>query len=100
MPLSRKEKLKRKREAEKRRYGRLKSDPEGREWLKTKEKTQYLKKKEKKVAQPISEMSKRDQRMKRKQWRINSAKYREKIKLINRYLCKRKHATRFSLPLS
>ena len=54
MPLSREEKLKRQREAEKRRYGRLKSDPEGREWLKTKEKTQYLKKKEKKVVQPIS----------------------------------------------
>ena len=50
MPLSREEKLKRKREAKK----RLKSDPEGREWLKTKEKTLYLKRKENKVVQPIS----------------------------------------------
>lgn len=41
----REEKLRRKREAERRRYNRLKNDPQGREQLKHKEREQYLKKK-------------------------------------------------------
>ncbi|CAH0550451.1 unnamed protein product [Brassicogethes aeneus] len=76
MPQSREEKLRKKREAEKKRYERLKQDPEGREKLRQKERDQYSKKKENNIVQPISELSKRDQRMKRKQWRKNSTTYR------------------------
>ncbi|CAH0558950.1 unnamed protein product [Brassicogethes aeneus] len=76
MPQSREEKLRKKREAEKKRYERLKQDPEGREKLRQKERDQYSKKKENNIVQPISKLSKRDQRMKRKQWRKNSTTYR------------------------
>lgn len=57
MPQSREERLRKKREAERRRYEKLKQDPEGREKLKQKERDQYLKKKEKKIVQPINELS-------------------------------------------
>ncbi|KAK4887236.1 hypothetical protein RN001_003507 [Aquatica leii] len=81
MPLSRGEKLRRKRESEKRRYDRLKQDPEGRAKLKQKEREQYIKKKEKKIVRPINEQNEREQRMKRKHWRKHSRAYRLKKKL-------------------
>ncbi|KAK4880918.1 hypothetical protein RN001_004237 [Aquatica leii] len=81
MPLSRGEKLRRKRESEKRRYDTLKKDPESRAKLKQKEREQYIKKKEKKIVRPINEQNEREQRMKRKHWRKHSRTYRLKKKL-------------------
>lgn len=80
MPFSREEKLRRKREAEKRRYDRMKQDPEGREKLRQKERDQYSKKKENKIIRPISQLNEREKRAKRKQWRQTSKTYRQKRK--------------------
>lgn len=79
-PQTREEKLRKKREAERKRYQRLKQDPVGREKLRQKEITQYLKKKEKNVIKPMKDLSVRDQRRKRKQWREYSQTYRNKKK--------------------
>ncbi|CAH1154504.1 unnamed protein product [Phaedon cochleariae] len=80
MPISREEKLRRKREAEKRRYDRMKQDPEEREKLRQKERDQYSKKKEKKIIRPISQLNEREKRAKRKEWRQTSKTYRQKRK--------------------
>ncbi|CAG9823958.1 unnamed protein product [Phaedon cochleariae] len=82
MPISREEKLRRKREAEKRRYDRMKQDPEEREKLRQKERDQYSKKKEKKIIRPISQLNEREKRAKRKEWRQTSKTYRQKRKQI------------------
>ncbi|CAH2011521.1 unnamed protein product [Acanthoscelides obtectus] len=52
-PQTKEERLRKKREAERRRYYRLKQDPVGREQLRQKEIAQYLRKKEKEVIKPI-----------------------------------------------
>lgn len=69
-----------KREAEKKRYNKIKNDPVKYEQQKLKEKLKYLKKKEKKLVKPISEMTSREKRAKRKAWRNNSKNYRENKK--------------------
>lgn len=81
MPQSREERLRKKREAEKRRYERLKNDEEGRERLKAKEHFQYEQKKKKGVCVPIKKSSAREQRAKRKEWRTKKKDYRQKKKV-------------------
>lgn len=81
MAQSREERLRKKREAEKRRYERLKQDPEGALRLKEKEKVQYAAKKKKGIIKPIDKCSPRQQRLKRKQWRQSSLTYRTNCKL-------------------
>lgn len=93
-PQSREEKLRKKREAERRRYQRMKEDPIGREQLRQKEITQYLKKKEKNVIRPINDLSERSQRKKRKQWRECSQAYRNRkkeLRVQNENLIRRLH---------
>ncbi|CAH1995725.1 unnamed protein product [Acanthoscelides obtectus] len=92
-PQTKEERLRQKREAERRRYYRLKQDPVGREQLRQKEIAQYLRKKEKEVIKPIEDLSERDRR-KRKQWREYSQKYRNKkrqIRMENERLVRRMH---------
>nr|CAH7768590.1 unnamed protein product [Callosobruchus chinensis] len=81
-PQTKEERLRKKREAERRRYYRLKQDPVGREQLRQKEIAHYLKKKEKNVVKPIKDLNDRDKRRKRKQWREYSQKYRDKKRQI------------------
>lgn len=64
MPQSREERLMKKREAERRRYERLKTDEEGRKRLKEKEALQYDQKKKRKVIVAIQDLKPRDQRAK------------------------------------
>lgn len=78
MPQSRDERLRRKREAEQRRYARLKDTPEGRLKLQEKEKAQYEAKKKKGIVKPIKQMTEREQRKKRKEWKRSSTTYRKK----------------------
>uniref|UniRef100_A0A8D8TC48 Uncharacterized protein n=1 Tax=Cacopsylla melanoneura TaxID=428564 RepID=A0A8D8TC48_9HEMI len=81
MPQSREERLRKKREAEKRRYEKLKNDEEGRKRLKEKEVLQYEQKKKKGVCVPIKKLSAREQRAKRKEWRTKKKDYRQKKKV-------------------
>lgn len=81
MPQSREERLRKKREAERRRYNRLKQDEEGANWLKEKEKKQYALKKKKGTVKPIDKCTPRQQRIKRKNWRKISKRYRENKKI-------------------
>lgn len=69
-----------KREAEKKRYNKLKDDPIQREELKQKQRLQYLKKKEKKLVKPIAEMSAQEQLAIRNTWRKNAKNSRENKK--------------------
>lgn len=85
MAQSKEERLRKKREAEKRRYERLKQNPEGAVRLKEKEKTQYAAKKRKGVIKPINKCTPRQQRLKRKQWRRCSQTYRTTVIVNLRY---------------
>nr|CAH7758791.1 unnamed protein product [Callosobruchus chinensis] len=77
-PQTKEERLRKKREAERRRYYRLKQDPV----------------EEKNVVKPIKDLNNRDKRRKRKQWRAYSQKYRDKkrqIRVENECLVRRMH---------
>ncbi|CAL1291228.1 unnamed protein product [Larinioides sclopetarius] len=78
--LTREEQLQKEREAERKRYYKIKNDPAAYEEQKEKERQKYLKKKMKGAVKPISKMTARDQRMKRKHWKNNSRTYRIRSK--------------------
>lgn len=74
--------LKKKREAEKARLARIKSDPIKLAEYKEKQRLQYLKKKEKGQRKSIKDMTPREQRLNRKKWKKHSSKYRQKQQLL------------------
>lgn len=78
------ERLRKKREAERRRYARLKKkaeeDPDFCQELKEISQQKYLKRRGKKQIKLIGEMNQREQRLKRKQWRCNTQSMRQKRK--------------------
>lgn len=75
---TRAEKLAQKREYEKKRYERLKNDPNKLATLKEAKKQYYLKYKSTGKIKKISEMSDREKIHLRKSWRASSSKYRKK----------------------
>lgn len=72
-----------KKEYDRKRREKIKGDARTLEKLHEKERNKYLKKKEKGQVKLISDMSSREKRQKRKQWRINSSVYREKKRKIH-----------------
>ncbi|CAL1273654.1 unnamed protein product [Larinioides sclopetarius] len=79
----REEQLARKREREKKYRENIKNGPSAYAKAKQKEHERYLKRKEQKKIQSISEISAREQRQKRKKWRVATNKYRLKHKQNN-----------------
>lgn len=88
-PQSREERLKKKREAERLRYARLKNDEEGRQRLREKESFKYAQKKKKGIIVPIKQLSEQAQRAKRKEWR-NAKRKSELRKKMNEALDNKK----------
>ncbi|KAF5278151.1 hypothetical protein FQA39_LY05996 [Lamprigera yunnana] len=80
--LTRKNILKKKREAEKARLPRIKSDPIKLAEYKEKQKLRYLRKKEKGQRKNVKEMTSREQRITRKNWKNYSSNYRRKKQLL------------------
>lgn len=80
--LSKEEILQRKREAERKRYERIKNDPQKREELREKERLKYLKKKEKGTRKLVENMTSREHREAKKKWRKHCKKYRNKKKVL------------------
>lgn len=80
--LSREEILQRKREAERKRYERIKNDPQKREALREKEHLKYLKKKERGTRKLVDNMTPREHREAKKKWREHCSKYRNKKKIM------------------
>lgn len=80
--LSREEILERKREAERKRYERMKNDPEKRETLREKERLKYQKKKEKGIKKLVKDMTPREHREAKKKWKVYAAKHRNKTKAL------------------
>lgn len=58
---------------------RLKEDPVKYEERLKRDRERYIKKKERGVVKPIADLSKREQRKRRRQWRTNQRNYREKM---------------------
>lgn len=81
--LSREEILQKKREAEKARLSRIRNDPVKLAEYKEKERLRYLKKKEKGQRKSIKDMTPREQRITRKNWKGYAKDYRRK-QLLNR----------------
>lgn len=80
--LSKEEIFQRKREAERKRYERIKNDPQKREELREKERLKYLKKKEKGTRKLVENMTSREHREAKKKWRKHCRKYRNKKKVL------------------
>lgn len=80
--LTREETLKKKREAEKARLARIKSDPIKLAEYKEKQKLQYLRKKEKGQRKNVEDMTPREQRITRKKWKNYSSNYRQRKQLL------------------
>lgn len=78
--LSREEILLRKRLKEKERYQKMKDDPIKKELMKEKERKKYENKKLKKQVKSIKDMTPREARVKRKQWRKNANSYNQRKK--------------------
>ncbi|KAF5285715.1 hypothetical protein FQA39_LY16521 [Lamprigera yunnana] len=74
--LTREDILKKKRETEKPRLARIKSDPIKLAEYKEKQKLQYLRKKEKGQRKNVKEMTPREQQITRKKWKNYSSNYR------------------------
>lgn len=72
--------LEKKRETERRRYERIKNDPEKWQEFKKKEHLQYLKKKEKGIRKLVKDMNSLEHRKIKEQWREYGAKSRNKKK--------------------
>lgn len=70
--------LEKKREAEKARLARIKSDPIQLAEYKEKQRLTYFKKKEKGQRKSIKDMTPREQRLTRKKWKKYSSKSRQK----------------------
>ncbi|KAL4702740.1 hypothetical protein ACJJTC_013635 [Scirpophaga incertulas] len=75
-----------KRECEKRRREKIRSDPHLYEQAKAKERERYKKRKEERKILPISQISERQQRKQRKEWRKRQKKCRENRKCRERLL--------------
>lgn len=80
--LTREEILKKKREAEKARLARIKSDQIKLAEYKEKQKLQYLRKKEKGQRKNVEDMTPREQRITRKKWKNYSSNYRPRKQLL------------------
>lgn len=78
--LSREEALLKKKIAERIRYSKIKENSILYEEQKEKEKKKYLKKKEKGLVKPVNELTPRQQRLKRKQWRKSNQIYYKRKK--------------------
>ncbi|KAG5869044.1 hypothetical protein JTB14_034659 [Gonioctena quinquepunctata] len=74
--------LKKKREAEKARLARIKNDPIKLAEYKEKQRLQYLKKKENGQRKNIKDMTPREQRLTRNEWKKYSSKYRQQKQLL------------------
>lgn len=72
------ERLRLKRECERKRREKINNDPQAKILLQEKERFKYLKKKEKKQVKSVKEMTTRELRGKRKQWRENTKNYRQR----------------------
>lgn len=78
--LQREENLRRKREAERLRYNKIKTDPQLSASQTLKEKEKYLRKKEAKQIKLIKDMTDFEHQMKKQQWRYNSSAYYKRKK--------------------
>jgi len=74
--------LKIKKECERNRLAKIKSDPELKAKQKEKERQKYLRKKEKGIVKSITDLPVRDQKKQRKEWKINSRKYSQKVRML------------------
>ncbi|XP_022819027.1 uncharacterized protein LOC111353248 [Spodoptera litura] len=74
--------LQKKREAERKRYAKIKNDPQKREELREKERLKYLKKKEKGTRKLVENMTPREHRDAKKKWKQHCTKYRSKKKVL------------------
>lgn len=70
-----------KKEYDKRRREKLKNDPAKKEEMKLKEHLKYLRKKQKGQVKSVSEMTRRELKSKRQEWKKSSEKYRQKKKV-------------------
>lgn len=77
-----------KQEYDRKRRAKMKADPVILEILREKERIKYLKKKEKGQVKPISVMSSRERRQKRKHWKKNSQTYRDKTVKVRKNLAR------------
>lgn len=77
--------LQKKREAERKRYAKIKNDPQKREELREKERLKYLKKKEKGTRKLVENMTPREHRDAKKKWKQHCTKYRSKKKSISKH---------------
>lgn len=77
-----------KKEYDRKRREKLKNCPDSLEKLREKERFKYLNKKKKGQVKSVSAMSSREQRQKRKQWRLNSLKYRKKNRNVRKNLAR------------
>ncbi|GBP80109.1 hypothetical protein EVAR_55927_1 [Eumeta japonica] len=77
-----------KKEYDRKRREKMKSDPVSLEVLRGKERVKYLKKREKGQVKLISTMSSREKRQKRKNWKKNSQTYRYKTAKVRKNLAK------------
>ncbi|GBP97916.1 hypothetical protein EVAR_91954_1 [Eumeta japonica] len=77
-----------KKEYDRKRREKLKSCPDSLEKLREKERVKYLNKKKKGQVKSVSAMSSRERRQKRKPWRLNSFKYREKDRKVRKNLAR------------
>lgn len=74
--------LQKQREAERKRYEKIKNDSQKREKLREKECLKYLKKKEKGTRKLVKNMTPREHRDAKKKWKKHCTKYRNKKKVL------------------
>ncbi|KAK9871756.1 hypothetical protein WA026_014211 [Henosepilachna vigintioctopunctata] len=74
--------LRKKREAERKRYEKIKNGPQKMEELREKERLKYLKKKEKGTRKLVESMTPREHRDVKKKWKEQCTKYRNKKKVL------------------
>ncbi|XP_060806067.1 uncharacterized protein LOC132902972 [Amyelois transitella] len=79
---TREEVLERKKELERLRYQRLKNDPQKREEMKEKERLKYQKKKEKGLRKLVRDMTPREHRTAKKNWKKHCTDYRARKKTL------------------
>lgn len=86
--ISKEEAKLKKQEYDRKRREKMKADPVTLEILREKERIKYLKKKEKGQVKPISAMSSRERRQKKKNWKKNSQTYRDKTVKVRKNLAR------------
>ncbi|KAL3289521.1 hypothetical protein HHI36_022938 [Cryptolaemus montrouzieri] len=89
-----------KKDYDRKRREKLKNSPKSLEKLREKERLKYLKKKEKGQVKSVSAMNSREKKQKRKQWRLNSSKYRERNPNVRKNLARLMNETPPASPVS